>query len=115
MARREGGRSGDGGRSPVVIVPPAKVGLELAHALIAWKDTRESRRSIVCALPLLKNAARVSIVEVAPESDLASAGARLDDVADWLSRQGCRERLRALARDRRRHIRPANGRGGRSG
>ena len=91
MSRWRRAKAGDlvmaAGR-PVVIVPPSKAGLKLGHALIAWKDTRESRRSVACALPLLRNAARISIVEVAPESDLTSARARLEDVAGWLRRQG---------------------------
>jgi nucleotide-binding universal stress UspA family protein len=91
MSRWRRAKAGDlvmaAGR-PVVIVPASTAGLDLRHALIAWKDTREARRSVVDALPLLRIAARVSAVEVAPEAELTSARARLREVADWLGTHG---------------------------
>ena len=47
---------------PVLIVPPAVETLKVERMLVCWKDTRESRRAIVDALPLLKKADRKSVV-----------------------------------------------------
>jgi nucleotide-binding universal stress UspA family protein len=73
---------------PVLIVPTAQEALDLGHVVLGWKDTRETRRAASDALPLLRLAGRVTIVEIAPEPKLAAAQARLDDVAAWLGRHG---------------------------
>jgi hypothetical protein len=39
---------------PVLVVPPAAHQLVLDRVVVAWKDSREARRAIVDALPLLK-------------------------------------------------------------
>ena len=73
---------------PALIVPAAagKVGLE--RVLIGWKDTRESRRAALDALPLLKKADHVAVCEIASEEGMAAAHARLEDVVSWLKRDG---------------------------
>ncbi len=73
---------------PVLIVPLAARELRLEQVLIGWKDTRESRRAITDALPLLKQAARVTLGAIAAEEDLGNARAQLADVAHWLGRHG---------------------------
>jgi len=73
---------------PVLVVPVEARELRLEQVLVAWKDTRESRRAIADALPLLKQAARVTLGTIAAEEDLAVARARLADVAHWLARHG---------------------------
>ena len=73
---------------PVLIVPSAAKTLHLNHAIIAWKDTRETRRAASDALPLLQKAAHVSIVGIAAEQDLPATRAQLEDVAGWLKRHG---------------------------
>ena len=72
---------------PVLLVSPAPQ-FALENVLVAWKDTREARRAVADALPLLKQARRVSLVEVAASSEMAAARLRLDDVASWLKRHG---------------------------
>jgi nucleotide-binding universal stress UspA family protein len=72
---------------PVLIVPAAAT-LNLQRVVVAWKDTRETRRSVLDALPLLKIAAQVLVVEIAIQDDLAEAQARLDDVVGWLHTHG---------------------------
>jgi nucleotide-binding universal stress UspA family protein len=69
---------------PVLIVPVAVSTLKLNHALVAWKDTRETRRATLDALPLLKKAMRVTLVEIAGENDLAAGRIHLEKVAKWL-------------------------------
>ena len=53
--------------------------------LVAWKDTREARRAVADALPLLHKAKDVTVVEVV-EGDASRARAqdRVKDVAAWL-------------------------------
>jgi len=71
---------------PVVVVPKGVDRLALEHAAICWKDTREARRAVTDALPLLKAAARVTVVEIAgPERDEATRR-HLNDVVAWLER-----------------------------
>ena len=69
---------------PVIVVPNAIKNLNLENILIGWKDTREARRAIVDALPLLKIAKKVTLVEITDEDEKASATKRLDEVLAWL-------------------------------
>ena len=62
--------------------------ISLDHVMIAWKDTRETRRAVLDAMPLLQQATRVSIVEVAVAEDMADARSHVADVAAWLGRHG---------------------------
>ena len=39
------------------------------NVVVAWKDTREARRAVVDAIPLLKSADKVTVVAVVPEVD----------------------------------------------
>jgi nucleotide-binding universal stress UspA family protein len=73
---------------PVLIVPPTVDCLDLTSVVVAWKDTRESRRALADALPLLAHAEKLCVAEVAREEDLAGAEARTADVAHWLEGHG---------------------------
>jgi nucleotide-binding universal stress UspA family protein len=73
---------------PVLIVPPGVTELALRNVLIGWKDTREARRAVTDALPLLAQAASVKVVEIANGEDLSGVRARLADVVAWLGRHG---------------------------
>jgi nucleotide-binding universal stress UspA family protein len=73
---------------PVLVVPPGGKSLSLDRVLIAWKDTRETRRAILDALPLLKKAAHVTLAEIAVEDRLALARKHLEEVVVWLGRHG---------------------------
>jgi nucleotide-binding universal stress UspA family protein len=73
---------------PCLIVPAATADLALRHAVIGWKDTGETRRAIRDALPLLKAAARVSVVEIADKEAFAASRVRLQGVVGWLRRHG---------------------------
>ncbi len=69
---------------PILVVPP---GCEVPTArsiVIAWKDTREARRALLDALPLLRRADLVSVLAVG--ADAADAGAQ--DVCGYLARHG---------------------------
>jgi nucleotide-binding universal stress UspA family protein len=81
---------------PVLIVPKATQSLKLERILVGWKDTSETRRAIWAALPMLKKAAHVTIVEIASEEKLAFARGHLEDVAGWLKRHGIASESLAL-------------------
>jgi nucleotide-binding universal stress UspA family protein len=82
---------------PVLVVGSTVDKLDLKSVIVAWKDTREARRAVEDALPLLMLADRVAVVEVAPDEELAEARARTEDVADWLARHGVAASARAVA------------------
>jgi len=74
---------------PILVVPPLVQSLKLKLAMVCWKDTREARRAVSDALPLLRKTQEVVVVEVIPdESDRDAAHNRLDDVISWLERHG---------------------------
>jgi nucleotide-binding universal stress UspA family protein len=70
---------------PVLVVPRGIRRFQPSQVLIAWKDTREARRAVRDALPLLKEAQSVSIAAVKPQG--AENGDRqIADVAQYLVR-----------------------------
>jgi nucleotide-binding universal stress UspA family protein len=71
----------DAGR-PVLFVPPDTDRLSAKRVLVGWKDTREARRAVWDALPLLKVAQEVIVVS----AENGDHGAR--DVAAYLTRHG---------------------------
>jgi nucleotide-binding universal stress UspA family protein len=74
---------------PVLAVPQQVEWLKLNNMVVAWKDTREARRAVSDALPLLHKAREVVVVELLePGADQVAAKARVDDVAGWLVRRG---------------------------
>lgn len=73
---------------PVLVVGSSIAKLDLRNVLIGWKETREARRATEDALPLLKLADRVMVVEVAAKQDLQQARERTEDVAAWLAGHG---------------------------
>ncbi len=82
---------------PLLIVPPHAERLALHHVLIGWKDTPVTRRAVLDAMAFLRQAERVSVVEIAPEDSLPAARGRVADVAAWLSGHGIEVRDQALA------------------
>jgi nucleotide-binding universal stress UspA family protein len=74
---------------PILVVPTQTEFLRLDCVVVAWKDTREARRAVLDALPLLHKAREVLVIELLdPGEDQAAAKARVDDVAHWLVRRG---------------------------
>jgi nucleotide-binding universal stress UspA family protein len=81
---------------PVLMCPPGRDYLAKGPVLVAWKDSRESRRALVDALPLLQRSGDVLIVEASPDADTSPAAARVEDVAEALARHGVRARSEVL-------------------
>jgi nucleotide-binding universal stress UspA family protein len=72
---------------PVLMVPGGIEVLKAEHILVAWKDSREARRAICDALPLLRLAQKATIVEIDEAHDPAAAKRRIEDVVTWLTCQ----------------------------
>jgi nucleotide-binding universal stress UspA family protein len=61
----------------------------LRSVLIAWKDTPEARRAIADALPMLRQAEDINVVEVIEDDvNRPAALSGVNDVVVWLSRHG---------------------------
>lgn len=84
---------------PVLVVAPAAVPFRMERIVIGWKDTREARRAVADALPMLRKASHVDIVEITSQDELTAARERLDDVAGWLGRHGIAAETHAKAVD----------------
>ena len=84
---------------PVLMVAPASVPFRMGRFVIGWKNTREARRAVADALPMLLKATHVDLVEVAPADELQAARDRLEDVAAWLGRHGVSAEIHARADD----------------
>lgn len=82
---------------PVLIVPPTRERDPVGWpAVIFWKDSREARRTAAAALPLLRHAWEIHIVEVAGE-DADAAALRTADVAAWLGRHDLSAQAHVMA------------------
>lgn len=81
---------------PLLVVPPNAARLSARRILIAWKDTREARRAVRDALPLLKQAEEVIVLTVGDDSPEAVA-----DVSAHLRLHGVS--ARGVARRKTRH------------
>ena len=73
---------------PVLAAPSGATGLGFDQALVSWKETRETRRAVADALPLLRAMKRVDVVEIVEASQIEDFRRRLADVGGWLERNG---------------------------
>ena len=74
---------------PVLVVPADVAEISFERVVVAWKDTRESRRAVSDALPILRKAREVHVLVVhEPETNEAMALAGADDVVNFLARHG---------------------------
>ena len=64
---------------PVLLVPPGTDALAAERIVVAWRDTRKSRRAVLDALPFLATARRVLVAAICEEGEAgryaAEAGA----------------------------------------
>lgn len=73
---------------PILVAAPEVSSLDASSIVIGWKDTRETRRAVADALPFLRRARQILIVEVCEGRDEAAAQQNVADVAAWLGRHG---------------------------
>jgi len=71
---------------PVLVLPLGATIIAQKRLVIGWKNTRETRRAVTDALPLLMGAESVSIVAVCADDGLAVNG--LDAIIDRLGQHG---------------------------
>lgn len=69
---------------PVLIVPNKVDNFKLNNIVVGWKETREARRVIADAIPMLQLAKEVTVVEVASKSNKKETNQRLKDLENWL-------------------------------
>ena len=72
---------------PVLVIPQGIAAFDARRILIAWKDTREARRAIHDALPMLREADSVCIAAAHPERT-EGLDRQLGDIAQHLLRHG---------------------------
>ncbi|WP_157190267.1 universal stress protein [Novosphingobium sp. Rr 2-17] len=70
---------------PLLAVPHSGARIPFDRILVAWKDTREARRAVAEALPLLALAKHVTVLEIAEQDDVPTALSRVQDVTQWLA------------------------------
>jgi nucleotide-binding universal stress UspA family protein len=71
---------------PILLVPDDAARLLLRRVVVAWKDTRECRRAVRDALPLLQEAKEVLLVEIGEHEARSQGKKTLADVAEYLVR-----------------------------
>lgn len=89
------------GRSVLIVPPNPARSVAGAPVLLAWTDSRESRLAAVAAIPLLREAESVRVLELCDPEDLDGARLRTADVAAWLRRHGVNAEPEARAHDDR--------------
>jgi nucleotide-binding universal stress UspA family protein len=74
---------------PLLVVSDTSNWLDLRNVLIGWRDTPESRRAVVGALPMLRKAKDVIVAEIVEaDSGRPAALSGVKDLVAWLSRHG---------------------------
>jgi nucleotide-binding universal stress UspA family protein len=76
--------------TPVLFAADHPGPLKAERIVVGWKDSRESRRALSDALPLLKRAQQVIVVQIDGDSRPAAAAGDLREIADRLARHGVR-------------------------
>lgn len=82
---------------PVLVAPSTAPPLIASRIVVAWKESREARRAVADALPLLRRADKVTVVEVCRPDEVADAEFRTGDVAAALRRHGAPAEAKAVA------------------
>lgn len=80
---------------PVLLAGQGQTTAALDHIAIAWKDTREARRAVADAVPLLRQAKRVEVI-TRSEGAVDDERGYLADIVEWLGRHGIAAESRLL-------------------
>lgn len=73
---------------PVILLAPGQESVELGEVVVGWKNTRETRRAITDALPLLKLASWVHVVSICEAAAADAVLPEMEDVVARLKRHG---------------------------
>jgi nucleotide-binding universal stress UspA family protein len=79
---------------PVLVAPPGGGHLKGDRIVVAWKDSREARRAVSDALPLLQRAQEVVVLEVFEKDGAEAAEYHTSDVVKALARHGVQAHAR---------------------
>jgi len=71
---------------PILAVPGSASKFAFGSALVCWKDSREARRAVSDALPLLRAMKRVDVVEIVEPRRSDEARESLSELGEWLRR-----------------------------
>lgn len=80
---------------PLLVVTREAEQVLAKKIVVAWKDTRESRRAVADSIPLLTAAEEVTVVTVAAEADQL-VGDGLTDVVAFLAAHGVKARQKLI-------------------
>jgi nucleotide-binding universal stress UspA family protein len=83
---------------PVLVIPPEPTDLAGQHAIVGWKDSREARRVLTDALPVLSEFEKVTVLEICASDDSADATLRTEAVAKFLSGHGIKSDAKVATR-----------------
>jgi nucleotide-binding universal stress UspA family protein len=90
------------GRSPLLVVPESSRSLDLAgSAVIGWNGSIEGARALRGAVPLLRRASSVAVINVTEQVDDPAAALPSLDAAEYLSRHEIRCEIVEIARGER--------------
>ena len=81
---------------PVLVAPVGAARLRAEVVVVAWKDTRESRRALSDALPLLKSARDVLILAICEAGQTGDLEAEVQDVLAGLRRHDVSARIKVV-------------------
>lgn len=81
---------------PVLVAPKGASHLHGTSILIAWKDTREARRAVADALPLLATAEDIVVMAVCDEAAVEAATGQTADVVQALRHRGLPARANVI-------------------
>ncbi|MGC1302741.1 MAG: universal stress protein [Caulobacteraceae bacterium] len=87
---------------PVLLAPTEHRPLLARRIVVGWRDTRETRRALAAAMPLLKAAEEVLIVTIASRRATEQARGSLAQVRRRLMHKGCTAKVDIQAREGRR-------------
>jgi nucleotide-binding universal stress UspA family protein len=73
---------------PILVAPHTFAPVQFRRVVVAWKETRESRRAVRDALPFLQQASEVLIFELGENALKSQAKSHLADVTAYLNRHG---------------------------
>ncbi len=80
---------------PILTIPTDLPSIRTKSIVIAWKNTREARRAVSDALPLLKRAEQVTVLQVC-KADQVGGWDGLDNVVGRLERHGVNAAAKTL-------------------
>jgi nucleotide-binding universal stress UspA family protein len=84
---------------PVLVVPPHGGKLQARSVVVAWKDSREARRVLADAVPILKCADQVVVAAVCSKDEAEDAEVHAASVLDYLMRHGVGAQSKIIAVD----------------